>query len=135
MKQNANSVDKQQRLGCKDVQTLSKSYILLDGQTNNQKMINRHSPFYIKALQSGKCFKSSNRNEVLLGHEEKVRNTSFDDNVGGAEGGSSPHGSYPHDGEPEDPQQISNQMQTAPQQSNVYAATPMTTINDSIHFK
>ena len=38
-------------------------------------MIYRHSPFYIRAIQQGKICMSSNRNLVLLGQEDMIRNT------------------------------------------------------------
>ena len=57
---------------------LHEEYVQLD-HGHEQKMISRHSPFYIHAVEKGRVFKSSNRNEVLLGHEEKIKNTHLDD--------------------------------------------------------
>lgn len=42
------------------------------------QMIHRHSPFYLRAVCTGKFFKTSNRNDVLLGQEEHVKNTQTD---------------------------------------------------------
>ena len=42
-------------------------------------MIHRHSPFYIRAVCYGKYFKTSNRNEVLLGQEDFVKNSQIDE--------------------------------------------------------
>lgn len=42
-------------------------------------MIRRHSPFYIHAVSNGKLFKTSNRNDVLLGQEEFVKNSYIDE--------------------------------------------------------
>ena len=52
-------------------------------------MIHRHSPFYIRAVCSGKVFKTSNRNDVLLGQEDFVKNSQIDQsnillNLGGS---------------------------------------------------
>lgn len=59
---------------------MSSMYVQLDHHHDEElPMINRHSPFYIKAVQQGKAFKSSNRNQVLLGEEDHVRNTGLDE--------------------------------------------------------
>ena len=63
---------------------MSKNYMQFEHKANTDSlagstltMINRHSPFYIKAVQQGKVFRSSNRNQVLLGQEDSVYNTSM----------------------------------------------------------